>query len=111
MIAIFGDSRQYYYILAFFLKTNDHIERIFAFRSIVYLNDFEKMQMLPKFWGYFYISTALTIYILIMTKNRLGYILGDFATNSFGHPAASLLQLHMYVQSSSSVHGMLLWTV
>jgi hypothetical protein len=27
-------------------------------------------------------------YVLILTKNGLGYILGDFVTNSSGHPVS-----------------------
>jgi hypothetical protein len=36
-------------------------------------------------------STIKVTYALILTKKGLGYILGDFLTNSSGHPGASSL--------------------
>jgi hypothetical protein len=37
----------------------------------------------PKFWASFYHGKS---YVLILTKNVLGNILGDFFTNASGHP-------------------------
>jgi hypothetical protein len=35
-----------------------------------------------------FIFSVEKMYVLLLTKNGLGYILGDFFTNSFGHPAS-----------------------
>jgi hypothetical protein len=37
----------------------------------------------PKLLGYFFYGKS---YVLILTKNALGYILGESFTNSSGHP-------------------------
>jgi hypothetical protein len=39
----------------------------------------------PKYFGYFIQSEVACV--LILTENGWGYILGDFFTNSSGHPA------------------------
>jgi hypothetical protein len=38
------------------------------------------------------------IYVFVLTKNGLGYILGDFFTNSSGHPARVRKSVRTYVQ-------------
>jgi hypothetical protein len=44
---------------------------------------FGQIQKLPKFSGYFFHGKRC---VLILTKNGFGHVLGDFLTNSSGHP-------------------------
>jgi hypothetical protein len=48
---------------------------------------FENYKSSAHLWGTFSHGTS---YVLILTKNGLGYILGDFFTNSSGHPDHAL---------------------
>jgi hypothetical protein len=58
----------------------DQIGRIFAQWATVCFRQFPKNDTKsPQFWASF-------SKILILTKNGLRYILGDFFTNSSGHP-------------------------
>jgi hypothetical protein len=41
----------------------------------------------PHFWATFFNRRG---YTLIWQENRLGYILGDFFTNSSGHPGSDV---------------------
>jgi hypothetical protein len=62
-------------------RQGDQVGRIFACCAIVYF--FEKYRNSPK------IRATLShrrSYVLILTKIGLGYVLGDFSTNSSGHP-------------------------
>jgi hypothetical protein len=52
------------------------------FLAIVYSGQFEKSS--PNFWANF-LNANIFSYIL---KNGLGHILGDFFTNSSGHPVS-----------------------
>jgi hypothetical protein len=52
----------------------------------------------PIFWATFCHGT---IYVLIMTKNGLGSILGDFFTNPSGHPDLPRLEWHALRQNKS----------
>jgi hypothetical protein len=62
----------------------DQIGRIFAQWAIVYFGQwFEIYIISANFWATFLCDTS---YVLILTKNGLGYILGDFFKNSSGHP-------------------------
>jgi hypothetical protein len=61
----------------------DQIGRIFAYWAIVYFGQFsENYRSSPQLRGYFFHDQC---YALILTKKILGYILGDFITNSSGH--------------------------
>jgi hypothetical protein len=55
----------------------DQIGRIFAQRAIVYLGNFLKITYIssPNLYAIFPISIK---HVLILTKNGLGYVLGDF---------------------------------
>jgi hypothetical protein len=78
--AIFGQS--------FFLQNiqGDQIGRIFALLAIVYFGRFKKnCNSSPHFCAIFPLRID---YVLNLTKIGLGYILGDFFTNSSGHPAS-----------------------
>jgi hypothetical protein len=44
---------------------------------------FEKFRSCANLWDYFFQSICP---VFILTKNGFGYILGDFFTNSSGHP-------------------------
>jgi hypothetical protein len=48
------------------------------------LGCFLKILKQPNYLSYFFHGK---IYVFILTKNRLGHILGDFFTNTSGHPA------------------------
>jgi hypothetical protein len=62
----------------------DQIGRIFANWTIVNLGQlFGNNGSSPRSWIAFLQSKS---YVAILTKNELGYILGDFLTNSSGHP-------------------------
>jgi hypothetical protein len=77
--------------MAFNPKTrdqSDQIGRIFAHWVIVSYRQFLKIVKVAHFWSNF--SRSLD-YAIILTKNRFGYILGDFFTNSSGHPARDQL--------------------
>jgi uncharacterized MAPEG superfamily protein len=60
------------------VKQGDQIGRIFAFRAIVYIqcHVFE-ITYVVAFMRSFYHGKSF-VYVLILTKNVLGYILGDF---------------------------------
>jgi hypothetical protein len=60
----------------------DQIRRIFACRAVVFFFENDKSSVIS--WASFFHGTS---YVFILTKNVLGYILGDFFTNSSGHPA------------------------
>jgi hypothetical protein len=47
-------------------------------------SSFEKFRSSLNFWDNFVHGAS---YAMILTKNALGYILGDFFANSSGHPA------------------------
>jgi hypothetical protein len=49
------------------------------------------MKMMPWFLGYFFFGKS---YKKLLAKIGLGYILGDFFTNSSGHPDRSLHRFH-----------------
>jgi hypothetical protein len=51
---------------------------------VYFLSLFENDRNIPVSFGYFFHCES---YALISAKNGLGYILGDFFTNSSGHPA------------------------
>jgi hypothetical protein len=59
------------------------IGRIIACWALVYPGLFENYRSNANFGATFFRSTS---YVLIGTKHGLGYILGDFFTNSSGHP-------------------------
>jgi hypothetical protein len=73
----------------FHATQGDQIVRIFAQLAIASFGYvvFRKVQKNPYFWGPLF-STVKAMNVLILTKNGLGYILGDFFTNSSGHPDA-----------------------
>jgi hypothetical protein len=52
-------------------------------RSYTLASFFEKYNSSHPFWATFFNGKS---YALILTKNELGDILGDFLTNSSGHP-------------------------
>jgi hypothetical protein len=57
-------------------RQGDQIERMFSDWAIVYFGQFSgHLQNLPKFLGTFFHGK---MYALTMTKNRSGYIFGDF---------------------------------
>jgi hypothetical protein len=58
----------------------DQIGRLFTLCSFVKLTEKNLLS------GYFFNCKS---YVLIITKNVLGYILGDFFSNAFGHPACA----------------------
>jgi hypothetical protein len=70
----------------------DQIGRIFAYWVIVYFRQFYEnyrngSNLLDTFvHGKSYIHKCILKYTYLLTKNVLGYILGDFFTNSSGHP-------------------------
>jgi hypothetical protein len=69
----------------------DQTERIFASWVIVFFGTFFNEKNRPKVYiGNFFRSKS---YELILTQNGLGNILGDFFTNSSGHPGK---YVHMY---------------
>jgi hypothetical protein len=83
-----------FYLEPYFEKLNgahshgDQIGRIFDFWAIVFFRQFHsKYERSPNFR-----ATIITVKvkILVLTKNGLGHILGEFFTNSFGHLAHSL---------------------
>jgi hypothetical protein len=58
--------------------------RIFAYWAIVYFGHyFDNYRSTANYWATFLHSTS---YVLILTNTWLGYILGDFFTDSSGHP-------------------------
>jgi hypothetical protein len=73
-------------------KQGDQIGRIFAQWEIIYFGRLvENRKSSPYFCATFSLSTGLCICdILIVTKIGLGYILGNFFTNSSGHPGPKL---------------------
>jgi hypothetical protein len=46
---------------------------------------FENYISIAKFWATLFHSAS---YVLVLIKNGLGHILGDFFTNSYGHPGS-----------------------
>jgi hypothetical protein len=64
----------------------DQIGRFFCLLAIVFFGQFWKIKV---------------TYILILTKNGVGYILGDFLTNSSGHPDSILADLDIDSHSSN----------
>jgi hypothetical protein len=70
-------------------RQGDQIGRIFACWAVVYSGQvFWKLQNKPQFLGLFCPRPNVRAYIF--TINGLGYILGDFFTNSSGHPGRRL---------------------
>jgi hypothetical protein len=62
----------------------NRVIRIFAQRAIVYFGQFSKdYWRSKKSWATFFLSID---YEIVLKKNCLGYVLGDFFTNSSGHP-------------------------
>jgi hypothetical protein len=57
--------------------------RIFAFGAIAFFGQFFIDRSSPNVWAAFVHGKN---YALISTKKWLGHILGDFLTNSYGHP-------------------------
>jgi hypothetical protein len=47
---------------------------------------FENDKSGPNFWATFFPRCMEVMFVLILTKNGLGYILCHFFTNSSGHP-------------------------
>jgi hypothetical protein len=66
-------------------RQGDQIGRIFAYWVIVFFRQLLKITEVVKIFGF--ISFQGKSYVLIMTKKGLGHILGEFFTNSSGHPA------------------------
>jgi hypothetical protein len=60
----------------------DQIGRIFTYWAIVYFGQFFRDEA-EMFWLLFFHGKSC---VLKLTPNGLGSILGDFFTNSFGHP-------------------------
>jgi hypothetical protein len=63
------------------------VTRLGEFSPIVHLTtwiSFSKITEAAQIWGLFFTNGKICVPIL--TKNGLGYILGDFFTNSSGHP-------------------------
>jgi hypothetical protein len=54
-------------------------------RDCLFLGSFLKKTKLSQFLGYFFHGKSN---VFILTKNGLGDILGDFATNSSGRPVS-----------------------
>jgi hypothetical protein len=69
------------------LNQGDQIGRNFTCLILAYL---KKHRLSPYFWT-MYIFQWAKLYMFY--KNRFGYILGDFLTNSSGHPA---LDIHVH---------------
>jgi hypothetical protein len=60
------------------------IGRIFAYWAFFYFRQLFKIKRFSSnFWATFVHGKS---YVLILTKNCLGFILGDFFTNLSGHP-------------------------
>jgi hypothetical protein len=74
-------------------RQGDQIGRIFAQCAIIYFAQIDKnYRSSPKFCATFFPSVE---YVLILTKYALGYIFGDFFTNSSGHHDARAHFLHL----------------
>jgi hypothetical protein len=84
------------------LKQGDQIGRIFTFWPIVYIGQVFLLQEQPQFWASF---PHKICHALILAKNLLRYILGDFFTNSSGHPALKLRNCN-FVPRNSKRGGM-----
>jgi hypothetical protein len=68
---------------------------------LVYLGQwFENYRSSVYFWNTFFNSTS---YVLSLTKNCLGYIVGDFFTNPSGHPAPGIKQNAIFVANPTIV--------
>jgi hypothetical protein len=63
----------------------DQIGRVFAYWVIVYFGKFENYKSSPNFGATFSYGK---LFALILTKNVLGHILGDFFATSSGHPVS-----------------------
>jgi hypothetical protein len=62
--------------------------RYFTLGRFIKITDVaQKLHKVKVKFGYFFVSLE---YALILTKNGFGYILGDFVTNSSGHPGFKL---------------------
>jgi hypothetical protein len=69
-------------------KQGDQIWQIFAYWAIVFFGQFiENYTSGANSWAAFYHSPS---YVLILTKNWMGDILGGLFTNSSGHPHSIL---------------------
>jgi hypothetical protein len=65
-------------------EQGDQIGRIFVNWANVYFGQFfENYRIIPHFWTTFFTGEN---YVLISTKNGLGFILGECFTNASGHP-------------------------
>jgi hypothetical protein len=63
----------------------DQIGQIFAYWAIVYFGQFFENDIIsPNFWATLFNGKS---YVVIFTKNSLGYIFGRFFTSSSGHSA------------------------
>jgi hypothetical protein len=71
---------------------------------IIYLGQFfEHYRSIPHFCSTYFPSLE---YVSILTKNGLGYRLGDFFTNSSGHPAGSSQRQRVHTQTRKSTNTM-----
>jgi hypothetical protein len=82
----------------------DQIGRIFADWAAVYFGQFiENFKSYPNYWASIFHDTRYVHTYLTFTKNELGYILGDFFTNSSGHPVTNVtIDRHIGTTSNSS---------
>jgi hypothetical protein len=62
------------------------LDEFSPFGRLFSLGSFLRLRKYPKILGNFFRSSGFVV--LILAKNGLGYILGDFFTNSSGHPVA-----------------------
>jgi hypothetical protein len=87
---------------ASFVRTNqgDQIGRVFAQWEIVYFGQwFKNYRSSAHFWATFFHGTS---HVSILTKKMLGYILGDFFTNSSGHPGTNIVLLVYFISFESA---------
>jgi hypothetical protein len=81
------------------MDQSGQIGRISAYWVIDTFGRFLKITETDKIFGITFFTVKFT-YVLILTKNRLGYILGDIFKNSSCHPG---MDVCMYVNSTASV--------
>jgi hypothetical protein len=77
-------------------RQGDQIRQIFAHWKIVFFGQFFLKNKEVPTWllSYFFQQKMCA---LILTKNGLGYILGDFFTNTSGRPARRHLQVSLFI--------------
>jgi hypothetical protein len=68
---------------------DDQIRRFFANWLIVYFGQCFSIAEVAEIFGLNF--SAVKVYVLTLTKNGLGYILGDFFTFSSRHPAHGII--------------------